>query len=154
MDEEKDIREIVSEKLNEVAASLTVFHRNVKILHWKYIGIDFVSIHPWLDEVSDQVLDMIDAVYEQMVKLDVEMYADYHHAIQVSKVEPITSNNISYNHLDTFKILLLNLDELRIVLDQNATLAEEQKLFAFHELMVKTLSECDQLKYFVKQSLK
>ncbi len=154
MDEEKDIREIVSEKLNEVAASLTVFHRNVKILHWKYIGIDFVSIHPWLDEVSDQVLDMIDAVYEQMVKLDVEMYADYQHAIQVTKVEPITSNNISYNHLDTFKILLLNLDELRIVLDQNATLAEEQKLFAFHELMVKTLSECDQLKYFVKQSLK
>ena len=153
--EKKDIRLEVSTKINEVASSLTIFHRNVKILHWKYIGHDFISVHPWLDDVADQVNDMIDSIYEQMVKMDVEMYADYQSTLEHSKVFIVKSNNIiGFNNNDTFKILLENIDKLRIIIDQTATLAEEYKLFAFHELMVKLLSECDQLKYFVNQSLK
>lgn len=144
---------VITEAINRLGATLTVFHRNVKIYHWKYQDKDFITVHPWLDDtVADQLADMIDVVYEQMIKLKVNMIAGFSDMEGLSLISPIKSDVEGFNNEEVFEALLQNIEVLRSLLDKNATIAEENKLYAYHDLMVKLLSDADQLKYFINRS--
>ena len=153
MDEQTKNEIIIS--LNVLGATLTVFYRNAKVLHWLYKDDNFVSVHPWLDDtVATKLNDMVDKTYEQILKLDIPFVAGYTEIVSLSKVEPLLSKNKEgFSSDETFSILLENMNQLRAVIDKNASIAEKCSLYAYHDLMVAMLEDCDQLKYFIKRSL-
>lgn len=152
--DEKTKNEIVV-ALNVLGATLTVFCRNVKVLHWLYKDNNFVSVHPWLDDtVADTLSEMVDKTYEQIMKLGIPIVAGYNEVAPLSKIEPLASKDKEgFTSDETFAILLKDIDTVRLILDRNALLAENANLYAYNDLMVSMLGDADQLKYFIQRSL-
>lgn len=150
-DEIQVTMEAIEESLGTLGKCLTVFHRNVKILHWNYKDHDFVVIHPWLDEVASCIDSCIDTTYEQLRKYKLNF--DATHAALVDLPIAVVGSNKTFTHEETFQTLVSNLDTIRVLLDKNATLAESKKLYTYHDAMVQMNAKLDHIRYFVTNSL-
>ncbi len=58
------------EVLNQLTADLIQLHLVTHQHHWYMRGGRFLKLHPYLDEVMDELADQLDAVAERLVILD------------------------------------------------------------------------------------
>jgi len=150
------IKTEMATRLNELGGLLTLAARNVKIMHWNYHDKDFVSVHPWLDEVYDFLNDSIDEVYEEIRKGALPMAATYSAAIAAGAKDSALAefdDKISYNNPETFHNVRGILDIIRYRLDSLSTFADEHKVWTVHEMSNGMLSKANQFYYFANESI-
>lgn len=58
------------EVLNQLVADLTQMHMIVHQHHWYMRGNRFLKLHPYLDDVMDELADQLDQVSERLIALD------------------------------------------------------------------------------------
>lgn len=139
--------------MNKLLATLTVFERNVKILHWNYQYKDFVSVHPWLDDVHDDVCECIDTIAEEIRKGDFFPDATLQQCIENTGTPQINSN-VRYDHKETFNVLARGLSSIRVLADMLSTKADENKFWTIQDVANGILSKMNHHMYFVKGSFK
>ena len=153
MNNEQIQQDETSIRLNTLGCSMTVMRRNVKILHWNYHDRDFVSVHPWLDTVYDDLTECIDAVYEELRKGGFSIKATLTETVQNSKIAELPAGSVIYGNAETCGAVYVMLTAIRTQADDLATYADENHFWTVHELAVSILSKCNQINYFVKNSL-
>ena len=141
-----------TELLNTLLASLTVFERNVKILHWNYSGVDFVSVHPWLDGIHDDVCKHIDAVAEEIRKGGFFPAAELNRCIEASSVAAINAS-VPYGNAETMKVLMTQISAVMNIADALSTEADERKFWTTQDMANSILSDLSHHRYFVANSL-
>jgi DNA-binding ferritin-like protein len=145
-------REACLKLMNTLLASLTVFERNVKILHWNYQSADFVSVHPWLDDIHDDVCECIDAVAEEIRKGDFFPNATLTGCVEVSSIQQLDSE-VAYSHDATFRALVNGLNSIRSLADMLSTMADENKFWTIQDMANDILKRMNHHTYFVKNTL-
>ena len=153
MDNEQIQQNETSTRLNTLGCSMTVMRRNVKILHWNYRDHDFVSIHPWLDTVYDELSECIDTIYEELRKGGFDIKATLTETLQNSKIAELPAGSVVYKNSETFGALSIMLSSIRKQADDLATYAEENHFWTVHDMAVGILNKCNHINYFVKNSL-
>lgn len=141
-----------SELLNLLLCSLTVFERNVKIMHWSYQGTDFISVHNWLDTVHDDVCECIDSVAEEIRKGGQFPKATLNEALELSKVMMLSSSR-TYGNVDVMGTLKIQIDALRVLADELSTDADKNGFWTIHDLSNDVLRRLNHHRYFVVNSI-
>ena len=148
------IKNEMANRLNELGGLLTLTARNIKIMHWNYHDKDFVSVHPWLDEVYEFVNDSIDEVFEELRKGALPLNATYTAAIQYgTDLIMEYDDKITYDNPKMFHDLRGMLDILRSKMDQLATFADENKVWTVHEMANGMLAKTNHFYYFANESI-
>lgn len=146
-----DPRQACLELMNKLLATLTIFERNVKILHWNYHDYDFFSIHKSLDDIHDTACEHIDTIAEEIRKGDFYPNAMLNQCIENSSIESISSA-VLYDHVQTMSILLVNIDAIRKLADALSTLADDNKFWTIQDMANDILSDMNHHRYFVKNT--
>ena len=140
------------ELMNKLLAALTIFERNVKIAHWNYIDIDFVSVHPWLDTIHDDACECIDAVAEEIRKGGFFPQASLQACLNnCPNIHPEESAG-PYNKVMVFTMLTMDITEIRKLVDALSTMADENKFWTIQDLANSILSKMNHHMYFVKNT--
>ena len=136
-----DPRQGCLELMNKLLAALTIFERNVKIAHWNYIDIDFISVHVWLDTVHDDVCECIDDVAEEIRKGGFFPNASLQACLNNNPgIHPEESAGPSTKVM-TFTMLNIGLTEIRKLADELSTMADENKFWTIQDLANSILSK-------------
>lgn len=61
--------------LNQLVADLSVFSVRIHQVHWYMHGGRFLSLHPKMDELMDQINDQLDEISERLITLDGSPYS-------------------------------------------------------------------------------
>ena len=52
------------EILNIIQSSLKICAENIKARHWTMVGHDFMTYHPYFDEINEKLIDFVDEIAE------------------------------------------------------------------------------------------
>lgn len=137
--------------MNKLLATLTVFEREVKMAHWNYMDTDFVSIHPWLDTIHDDICECIDDVAEEIRKGLFFPQGTLQECLTNSVIKP-TVMPCPCTKSSTFAMLVIGLTEIRKLADELSTMADENKFWTIQDLANGIVSKMNHHMYFVKNT--
>ena len=138
--------------MNKLLATLTVFEREVKMAHWNYMATDFVSIHPWLDTVHDDVCECIDDIAEEIRKGLFFPQGTLQECLTNSEIKPTIMPGPCTKEM-TFAMLVVDLSKIRELADALSTMADENKFWTIQDLANGILSKMNHHMYFVKNTV-
>ncbi len=88
--------------MNEIVADLTQTHMLVHQHHWYMLGRGFLKLHPYLDEVMDELAEQQDGVAERLIEINGSPISTYeevlHLHLDVDQVQ-LTSSRFSFQQL-------------------------------------------------------
>ncbi|EOE00181.1 Dps family protein [Enterococcus faecalis] len=61
--------------LNQLVADLSVFSVRIHQVHWYMRGGRFLTLHPKMDDLMEQINDQLDVISERMITLDGSPYS-------------------------------------------------------------------------------
>lgn len=67
--------EKTKEMLNQLVADLSQFSVVIHQAHWYMRGPEFLTLHPFMDELMDEVNEQLDVVSERLITLDGAPYS-------------------------------------------------------------------------------
>lgn len=80
------------EILNQAVADLSQLSMIVHQQHWYMRGPGFLKLHPYLDDVMDELNDQVDLVAERLVTLDGSPYSTLKEMVDNSKIPAQKAN--------------------------------------------------------------
>lgn len=141
----------VAELLTKLGYSLSVMERNVRILHWNYRDKDFVSIHPWLGDIYEEIAKTIDDVYEEIRKGGFLPDAKLSRCLVQSEIKELESNR-TYDNGATMAAMYGMISVIATEADKLSTFADANKIWTSADLANGILTFCSKCKYFIKNS--
>ena len=129
--------------LNQYISDLHVFNVKLHQLHWNVIGLQFVSIHKYTEEIYEDVFEKFDEAAEAL-KIQGEAplgrVSDY---LKISKIEELDTANYSVDFV--VKEIKKDLTYMRDLVSKIRTAASETDDFEVANMME------DHYSYFNKQ---
>lgn len=61
--------------LNQLVADLSVFSVRIHQVHWYMCGGRFLTLHPKMDDLMEQINDQLDVISERLITLDGSPYS-------------------------------------------------------------------------------
>ena len=139
-------------KLNKFLANLGVEYIKLHNLHWNVVGINFKSIHEYLEVLYNNISLSLDSVAE-IIKMNGEVpLASLKEFLDVATIKEICSCELK--GYDALKIVLEDLCELKNLTEdirRTASCCDEYAIIAFME---DTLQELNKNIWFIKSTLK
>ena len=77
------------EILNIIQASLKICAENIKARHWTMVGHDFMTYHPYFDEINEKLIDFVDEIAESTVVTGGIPPYNFEQYLKFSFIEPI-----------------------------------------------------------------
>lgn len=74
------------EKLNELVINLLHMHMIVRRHHWYMRGSQFLKLHPYLNDLMDELDDQIDGLAERLITIDGSPVATLREVVQLNKI--------------------------------------------------------------------
>ena len=72
--------------MNEIVADLTQTHMLVHQHHWYMLGRGFLKLHPYLDEVMDELAEQQDGVAERLIEINGSPISTYEEVLEETNV--------------------------------------------------------------------
>lgn len=72
--------------LNQAVADLSQLSMVVHQQHWYMRGHGFLKLHPYLDDVMDELNDQLDLIAERLITLDGNPYSSLKEMVEHSKI--------------------------------------------------------------------
>lgn len=77
------------EIINTIQASIKVCAENVKARHWMMTGHDFMTYHPYFDEINEKLIDFVDEIAESTVVMGGIPPYNFEQYLKFSFIEPV-----------------------------------------------------------------
>lgn len=77
------------EILNIIQASLKICAENIKARHWTMVGHDFMTYHPYFDEINEKLIDFVDEIAESTIVTGGIPPYNFEQYLKFSFIEPI-----------------------------------------------------------------
>lgn len=75
------------ECLNQAVADLTQLKTVVRQQHWYMRGPEFLKLHPYLDDVMDELDEQRDLIAERLITIDGSPYSSLQEVLDHTKIE-------------------------------------------------------------------
>ena len=72
--------------MNEIVADLTQAHMVVHQHHWYMLGRGFLKLHPYLDDVMDELAEQQDGVAERLIEINGSPISTYEEVLEETNV--------------------------------------------------------------------
>ncbi|MBX3103098.1 MAG: DNA starvation/stationary phase protection protein [Bacteroidetes bacterium] len=116
----------LTQKLNTLLATYSVFYINTRGYHWNIKGNDFFELHVKFEELYEDLKLKIDEIAERIATLGhtpLHSYSDYVKTSQVKETRDVSDGKTAVKHiLDSFQKLLV---QQRDLLDISAQTGDE-----------------------------
>jgi starvation-inducible DNA-binding protein len=113
------------EILNEAVADLIKLHLVVHQHHWYMRGERFLKLHPYLDEVMDELSEQLDLAAESIVILDGNPCSSLKEVLEKSKIKESEGDyNLTIN--ERFSIIVDDLRQLRDLYQKGIRISAEE----------------------------
>lgn len=80
------------ECLNQIVADVTQSHMLVHQHHWYMLGGRFLKIHPYLDEVMDELLEQQDDVAERLIAIGGDPISTFEEVLDLTRIKDQKGN--------------------------------------------------------------
>lgn len=138
--------------LDKYLANTGVIYIKMHNLHWNVCGLNFQSVHEYLETVYDGFSDVLDEVAEA-----IKMQGEYPLASLKEYLEVTTIEEIPSKDYKVTEVLNIVLGDLRILKAQSMeirSLASEEDDYAIVSMMEGHLSNYDKTLWFIESMVK
>ncbi|MCP4336880.1 MAG: hypothetical protein GY679_03475 [Mycoplasma sp.] len=81
--------------MKKLLANLFIFKYNIKNIHWRMFGPDFIDIHKFTDKIYAEIDEFIDRVIEKYIQLDQDIDTSIDSQTKLSTLKELTVKEIS-----------------------------------------------------------
>lgn len=138
-------------KLNVYLSNLAVLNVNLHNLHWNVIGVQFVPVHEFTEEIYDDFFAQFDAVAEVLKMKEEKPLTKMSDYLENATVKELDGDHFPYN--EALEILLGYLEEMKELATDIRNEADEDGDFEVVALFEDYLADYSKNIWFVKSML-
>ena len=138
--------------LNKYLADLGVAYIKFHNLHWNVVGIQFKSVHEYLESVYDSLSDMLDEVAEILKMADEMPLGSMKAYLEVTSIEELEDK--SYSVLEARTIAMNDVASLQATAEAVRRLAGEDDTYTVVVMLEDQLVTINKTLWFLQSMLK
>ena len=142
----------LSVALNKYLADLGVAYIKFHNLHWNVVGIQFKSVHEYLESVYDSLSDMLDEVAEILKMADEMPLGSMKAYLEVTSIEELEDK--SYSVLEARTIAMNDVASLQATAEAVRRLAGEDDTYTVVVMLEDQLVTINKTLWFLQSMLK
>ena len=144
-------KEIVN-KINNYLADTSVLYIKLHNLHWNLVGLQFKSVHEYLESLYDNFAEVLDEVAE-LLKMHGEIpLASMKDYLATSKIEEIASKDIAI--ADVLAITLKDMQTMKATAETIRKEADEEDIFDVVGMLEDHISNYNKTIWFLQSMVK
>lgn len=138
--------------LEKYLANTAVIYIKMHNLHWNVCGLNFQSVHEYLETVYDGFSVVLDEVAEVMKMQGEFPAASLKEYLEIATIEEIPSKD--YSVTDVLNIVCTDMKILKGQVEEIRTLASEDDNYAIVSLMETHLENVNKTLWFIESMIK
>ena len=142
----------LSQKLNKYLANLAVEYVKLHNLHWNVVGINFKSIHEYLEGLYDGISASLDSVAELLKMHDEVPAASLKEYLALSDIEELPS--VEVKGKEALEVVLKDFQSFKALGESIRLEADEENLYDVVSAMEGDLEQFNKAIWFIKAMLK
>lgn len=142
----------LSQKLNKYLANLAVEYVKLHNLHWNVVGINFKSIHEYLEGLYDGISASLDSVAELLKMHDEVPAASLKEYLALSDIEELPS--VEVKGKEALEVVLKDFQAFKALGESIRLEADEANLYDVVSAMEGDLEQFNKAIWFIKAMLK
>ena len=142
----------LSVKLNKYLANLAVEYVKLHNLHWNVVGINFKSIHEYLEGLYDGISESLDSVAELLKMHEEVPAASLKEYLALSDVEELPS--VEVKGKEALEVVLKDFQAFKALGESIRLEADESNLYDVVSAMEGDLEQFNKAIWFIKAMLK
>ena len=142
----------LSKVMNHYLANLGVEYIKLHHLHWNVVGINFKSIHEYLEGLYDGLASSLDEVAELLKIHDEVPAASLKEYLELASIEELEAGEL--HGKEVLEIVLKDFKEMRNQAEALRNQADEEHLFGVVSALEGDLEQYDKNIWFIKAMLK
>lgn len=138
--------------MNEYLSNLAVMNVKLHNLHWNVVGINFVSIHNFTEELYDKMFETFDTVAEHLKmqgQVPLSRLKDYLEKATIKEIEPK-----AFSTKEVLTILIEDIEILRAQALKIRNVADEESDFTAVAMFEGEVAAFDKNLWFLKAMIK
>jgi starvation-inducible DNA-binding protein len=139
--------------LTKLQSTVVDFYFTYKYFHWNLVAQDFPQFHKLFDEHASTVFESVDVIAERVRQLDGEAIGSLSHYLQNTILNP-EKPHIVDNLQGILKYIFEQHSSIIKLLEEIIDYASETKDFSTADLLTKFLEEHQQMRWFIKSSMR
>ena len=144
-------KEIVN-KINNYLADTSVLYIKLHNLHWNLVGLQFKSVHEYLESLYDNFAEVLDEVAE-LLKMHGEIpLASMKDYLATSKIEEIASKDIAI--ADVLAITLKDMQTMKATAETIRKEADEEDIYDVVGMLEDHISNYNKTIWFLQSMVK
>ena len=142
----------LSKVMNHYLANLGVEYIKLHHLHWNVVGINFKSIHEYLEGLYDGLASSLDEVAELLKIHDEVPAASLKEYLELASIEELEAGEL--HGKEVLEIVLKDFKEMKNQAEALRNQADEEHLFGVVSALEGDLEQYDKNIWFIKAMLK
>lgn len=142
----------LSKVMNHYLANLGVEYIKLHHLHWNVVGINFKSIHEYLEGLYDGLADSLDKVAELLKMADEVPAASLKEYLELSSIKELEPKEL--HGKEVLEIVLDDFKDMKKLVKEIRDLADDEGLYGVVSAMESDLEQYDKNIWFIKAMLK
>ena len=138
--------------MNEYLANLAVEYIKLHNLHWNVVGINFKSIHEYLEGLYDGLANSLDSVAELLKMHDEAPAASLKEYLALASIEELPSEELKGK--DVLPILLADFELMKAQAEKIRAAADEEDAYDIVAAMEGDISQYSKNNWFIRAMLK
>lgn len=138
--------------LDKYLANTAVIYIKMHNLHWNVCGLNFQSVHEYLETVYDSFALVLDEVAEAMKMQGEFPPASLREYLEIATIEEIPSKD--YNVTEVLNIACGDLKTLKAQVEEVRTIASEEDNYSVISLMETHLENLNKTVWFIESMIK
>lgn len=138
--------------MNKYLANIGVEYIKLHHLHWNVVGVNFKSIHEYLEGLYDGLASSLDEVAELLKIHDEVPAASLKEYLELASVEELEAGEL--HGKEVLEIVLKDFKEMRNQAEALRNQADEEHLFGVVSALEGNLEQYDKNIWFIKAMLK
>lgn len=121
--------------MNEIVADLTQAHMVVHQHHWYMLGRGFLKLHPYLDEVMDELAEQQDGVAERLIEINGSPISTYEEVLEETNIpDQVGSWDLSME--ERFQLIVNAYKQLRDDYERGIKISEDEGDDSTNDLLI------------------
>ncbi|MBE6108329.1 MAG: DNA starvation/stationary phase protection protein [Erysipelotrichaceae bacterium] len=138
--------------MNKYLANIGVEYIKLHHLHWNVVGVNFKSIHEYLEGLYDGLASSLDEVAELLKIHDEVPAASLKEYLELASIEELEAGEL--HGKEVLEIVLKDFKEMRNQAEALRNQADEEHLFGVVSALEGDLEQYDKNIWFIKAMLK
>lgn len=138
--------------MNKYLANIGVEYIKLHHLHWNVVGVNFKSIHEYLEGLYDGLASSLDEVAELLKIHDEVPAASLKEYLELASIEELEAGEL--HGKEVLEIVLKDFKEMRNQAEALRNQADEENLFGVVSALEGDLEQYDKNIWFIKAMLK